>query len=717
MLPLALTALLALPLPESDPVRVACLGDSLTFGARVVDRERNAYPAQLAHRLPAHEVRNFGVGGRTLARAADAPYVATDAWSEALAWKPDVAVIILGTNDTVMGRRGNWSHEGDLEVDARAMAEAVLEVNPRARVLLCSPPPMFPDQPGLEEARRADLTERSPRLERVGRALREVASGMNGVDYHDLSRVLRAGQTVDGVHTTPFGAEAIAERVAGAILARPAPSGVREALESRSIPFEAGEWHGYPRYDFTLPGEDGSGCILVAPHAARVGAEGQPWIWRARFFGHQPDLDLDLLERGFHLAYCDVSNLFGSPRAVDRWERFQDLCESLGLGPRPALEGMSRGGLIALNYAIAHPGRVGALYLDNAVCDFRSWPGGRTGKRSDADWERCREAYGLTEEEAWAHEGGPLSSLDTLAKADLPIFSVVGTDDLVVPVAENGAVLESAYREAGGRIEVWEKPGSGHHPHGLHPPAPLRRRLLDVLGLVAPPTVRAVPSAEYRGHPAGWGGGTWWGQVEKMRAVATENPSLPVVFLGDSITQGLTGSADRLARDGGTRAFDRYLGGVGAMSLGLSGDRTEHLLFRIDHGALGVLDPSLIVLQIGVNNVNAARHTGEETGAGVLAVIERLLEREPQARILVCGPFPAGRAGDARRAEIDRTHELISALSHEDRATYLDLRGLFLDEKGEPNERMSGDALHINERGREAWLEALVPLLDELEVR
>ena len=202
-----------------------------------------------------------------------------------------------------------------------------------------------------------------------------------------------------------------------------------------------------------------------------------------------------------------------------------------------------------------------------------------------------------------------------------------------------------------------------------------------------------------------------------MRAVATENPSLPVVFLGDSITQGLTGSADRLARDGGTRAFDRYLGGVGAMSLGLSGDRTEHLLFRIDHGALGVLDPSLIVLQIGVNNVNAAKHTGEETGAGVLAVIERLVEREPQARILVCGPFPAGRAGEARRAAIDRTHELISALSHEDRATYLDLRGLFLDEKGEPNERMSGDALHINERGREAWLEALVPLLDELEVR
>ena len=115
--------------------------------------------------------------------------------------------------------------------------------------------------------------------------------------------------------------------------------------------------------------------------------------------------------------------------------------------------------------------------------------------------------------------------------------------------------------------------------------------------------------------------------------------------------------------------------------------------------------------------MNAAKHTGEETGAGVLAVIERLLEREPQARILVCGPFPAGRAGEARRAAIDRTHELISALSHEDRATYLDLRGLFLDEKGEPNERMSGDALHINERGREAWLEALVPLLDELEVR
>ena len=85
------------------------------------------------------------------------------------------------------------------------------------------------------------------------------------------------------------------------------------AVRSGKFPGEQSPWNGYQRYDFEI---DGRKCLVVVP---KTEAEGRPWIWRARFFGHEPQVDLALLERGFHLVYMDVAGLFGSPRAVGHW--------------------------------------------------------------------------------------------------------------------------------------------------------------------------------------------------------------------------------------------------------------------------------------------------------------------------------------------------------------------------------------------------------------
>ena len=83
--------------------RVACLGDSITYGARIADRDHSSYPGWLNDFLGAtYEARNFGVGGATLLHKADRPYVKTKAFREALAWQPDIAIIILGTNLCMM---------------------------------------------------------------------------------------------------------------------------------------------------------------------------------------------------------------------------------------------------------------------------------------------------------------------------------------------------------------------------------------------------------------------------------------------------------------------------------------------------------------------------------------------------------------------------------------------------------------------------------------
>ena len=244
------------------------------------------------------------------------------------------------------------------------------------------------------------------------------------------------------------------------------------APETHTMPFpgKKAKWHGFDRCDFRM---DTRACIVVTPSQA---AEGKPWIWRARFWGHEPQTDLALLKRGFHLVYMDVANLFGNPKAVAHWNAFHKyLTEKHGLARKPALEGMSRGGLIIFNWAAANPDKVACIYADAPVCDIRSWPGGK-GKGNGAPdcWKQCIEAYGFASEaEAMAYDKNPIDNLAPLAKAGIPILSVCGADDTSVPVAENTAIVERRYKKLGGDIATIIKPRCGHHPHSLKDPTPI----------------------------------------------------------------------------------------------------------------------------------------------------------------------------------------------------------------------------------------------------
>jgi pimeloyl-ACP methyl ester carboxylesterase len=226
------------------------------------------------------------------------------------------------------------------------------------------------------------------------------------------------------------------------------------------------DFHGFALYDFSV---DGIPCKVAVPATP---APGMPWVWRARFWGHKPNVDVALLKQGFHIAYADVSNLFGAPKAVARWDKLYDhLVTTQGFHPKPALEGMSRGGLIIYNWAARNPDKVSCIYGDAPVCDIKSWPGAK-GKGKLGPWDRCMEAYGFTEEEAMAFRGNPIDNLGPLAQAGIPLLHVVGDSDEVVPVEENTAIVEKRYRDLGGKIQVIHKPGV-KHVHGLDDPTPI----------------------------------------------------------------------------------------------------------------------------------------------------------------------------------------------------------------------------------------------------
>jgi pimeloyl-ACP methyl ester carboxylesterase len=227
-------------------------------------------------------------------------------------------------------------------------------------------------------------------------------------------------------------------------------------------------WHGYERFDFTVAGRH---CIVVRPNRA---APGTPWVWRATFFDERPEVELALLERGFHVSYMEVTDLCGSPTAVAAWDAFyRYLVETHGFAAHPALTAISRGGLIAYNWAAAHPDRVACIYADIPVCDFKSWPGGKgRGPGDPAEWQRCLEVYGFDDAQAVAYAGNPVDNLAPLADADVPLLHAAGDADRVVPFDENTGLLVQRYRALGGDVEVIVKPGGGHTP-GLDDPTPV----------------------------------------------------------------------------------------------------------------------------------------------------------------------------------------------------------------------------------------------------
>jgi pimeloyl-ACP methyl ester carboxylesterase/lysophospholipase L1-like esterase len=229
-------------------------------------------------------------------------------------------------------------------------------------------------------------------------------------------------------------------------------------------------WNGHERLDFV---HEERAALLVRPKSA---APGRPWIWRTEFFGHEPQGDIALLKKGFHVAYLDMQNLYGAPVALEAMDRFHaHLTGAYGLSNKVVLEGFSRGGLYAFNWGARRPEFTAGIYADAPVCDFKSWPGGKgKGPGSAVDWQRLLKAFGFkNEDEALAWKLNPVDNLAPLAKGKVPVFAVIGAADEVVPVEENIDLLEKRLKELGGSIEVIRKPGGKHHPHSLPDPTPI----------------------------------------------------------------------------------------------------------------------------------------------------------------------------------------------------------------------------------------------------
>lgn len=322
---------------RGEPYRVACVGDSITQGARV-DVESQSYPARLAQILGVNfEIRNFGVGGATLLHTGK-PTV----WSKVQAIKefqPHFVVIALGTNDTVEGNRKNWSRIDQFESDCKDLLNQLLEIPSQPTVCLAGPTPMVLETPGLSDLRRANLMERKPRLELLRGLLRKVVEerGSDQLYFLDLAPVFKGRPELmtekDGVHPNKNGYQELA-----LVIARSIQSKQLSTEEMRKD-----RWQGYERQHFKVLGKS---AWVVVPLKA---AEGRPWIWRARFPGFHAEMDYQLVGHGFHVGYVDVAGLFGAPDAMEIGDAFyHHVIKRYQLSRQPVMEGVSRGGCLLI---------------------------------------------------------------------------------------------------------------------------------------------------------------------------------------------------------------------------------------------------------------------------------------------------------------------------------------------------------------------------------
>ncbi len=217
---------------------------------------------------------------------------------------------------------------------------------------------------------------------------------------------------------------------------------------------------------------DGRLCRIILPPNPKPG---RLWIWKPEFFGAYPIIDEEMVRRGYHWVYLDVIDHYGCPKAISHGNAlYEMLTRDFGFHRRVGFAALSRGGLFAYNWTLANPGKVAAIYADNAVADFRSWPGGKgIGPGSEGDWEKCRAMYGLDDGDLPGFSGNPIENVGLIAKGQVPLLQVYGDADEVVPISENALPVRAAWQAARAPYSEIIKPGGLHHPHGLDDPSPI----------------------------------------------------------------------------------------------------------------------------------------------------------------------------------------------------------------------------------------------------
>jgi lysophospholipase L1-like esterase len=222
-----------------------------------------------------------------------------------------------------------------------------------------------------------------------------------------------------------------------------------------------------------------------------------------------------------------------------------------------------------------------------------------------------------------------------------------------------------------------------------------------------------APGAECRGAAAGWGDGKdWYSQFEAINQISRDR-QVDLVLLGNSVTQGWGGEG-RTVWSAAPEVWDSLFKPMNSANYGISGDRTQHVLWRVQNGNFDHVRPRVIALEVGVNNF--ADNSAREIADGIQAIIKALAKKAPSARILLFGPLPTGIDDkDPNRQKYIQVHQMIRSLHNGKNIIYKNMDNHFINPDGTLTEGlMAADGVHLTAAGYRVWAGVLVPEAQKL---
>jgi len=223
--------------------------------------------------------------------------------------------------------------------------------------------------------------------------------------------------------------------------------------------------------------------------------------------------------------------------------------------------------------------------------------------------------------------------------------------------------------------------------------------------LLAGPTANAA-AAEHSAIAPVSRKDAWWVKRHESFNARAKKGDVDLIFVGDSITHAWEGP--------GKNVWQKFYGSRKAMNLGIGGDRTQHVLWRLDHGNLDGIAPKAAVLMIGTNNSNGADNTAEQIADGIIAIVEKLRAKQPQMKVLIVAVFPRGEKPSAQREKNAKASQLASKIADGKMIHYIDIGKNFLEDDGTLTKEMMPDFLHPTEKGYVIWAESIETKVAEL---
>ena len=200
---------------------------------------------------------------------------------------------------------------------------------------------------------------------------------------------------------------------------------------------------------------------------------------------------------------------------------------------------------------------------------------------------------------------------------------------------------------------------------------------------------------------------SWWRERDQAKKAIVKEGDIDLAFIGDSITQGWEGN--------GKSVWNKYYTDRKPLNLGFGGDRTEHVIWRLNKGQFDNIQPKVAVVMIGTNNTGHKMQAPAETAAGVERILEIIKEKSPETKVLLLGVFPRGRTPhDAGRITNQGINQIIRRFHDGNRVHYMDVGNVFLDENQNLPASIMPDALHLNAKGYQLWAEAIEDKLNTL---